>query len=72
VLREGEDHAVLEESVAPHELLGGAVDVAVVVRQAHAGEAGDVSLESDHRSFLTKSYQKSNSSRKTYLTEFGH
>eukprot|EP00353_Schmidingerella_taraikaensis_P013931 CAMPEP_0185572314 /NCGR_PEP_ID=MMETSP0434-20130131/4270_1 /TAXON_ID=626734 ORGANISM="Favella taraikaensis, Strain Fe Narragansett Bay" /NCGR_SAMPLE_ID=MMETSP0434 /ASSEMBLY_ACC=CAM_ASM_000379 /LENGTH=221 /DNA_ID=CAMNT_0028188149 /DNA_START=247 /DNA_END=913 /DNA_ORIENTATION=- len=45
VLADGQDHQLLEEAIAHHELLGGAGDVSVVVEDAHAGEASDLHLE---------------------------
>ena len=47
VLAERQDHKLLEEAVAHHELLGGARDVAVIVEDAHASEASDLDLEGD-------------------------
>ena len=45
VLAERQDHKLLEEAVAHHELFRGARDVAVVVEETHAGEASDLDLE---------------------------
>ena len=45
VLLQGEDHQLLEEAVAHHELLGRARDVAVVVQHAHARETAHLHLE---------------------------
>ena len=47
VLTERQDHKLLEEAVAHHELLGGARNVAVVVEDAHASEASDLDLQGD-------------------------
>ena len=47
VLTERQDHKLLEEAVAHHELLGGARNVAVIVEDAHASEASDLDLQGD-------------------------
>ena len=49
MLADRQDHKLLEETIAHHELLGGAGDVAVVVQEAHASEASDLDLESHMR-----------------------
>ena len=47
VLAERQDHQLLEEAIAHHELLGRTRNVSVVVEDAHAGEASDLYLEGD-------------------------
>ena len=47
VFTERQDHELLKEAVAEHELLGGTRDVAVVVEDTHACVTRDLHLESD-------------------------
>ena len=42
---ESQDHQLLEEAIAHHELLGGTGDVPVVVQDTHACETSDLHLE---------------------------
>ena len=47
VFLDGENHKLLEDLVAHHELFAGAGDVSVVVQNSHAGIASDLHLHSN-------------------------
>ena len=50
VFPNGQNHNFFQETISHHELLGGARDVSVVVKNSHGRVASDVGLKDDVRS----------------------